>query len=138
MAAVFLYNIREREKLVKLKLICYRLGVDCREVAPEDFRHPVGFLVGLEGYTPAEATDEEPFAEEMLLMRDLRGSELNGLLDAMRQARVPVALKAVVTEHNAAWSSSRLHRELQAEHAALQRSSTHSPAQRSLYRKKKK
>ena len=39
--------------------------------------------------------------------------------DYLRQNRCTVALKAVLTQTNAGWSSQRLHRELAAEHEAM-------------------
>ena len=42
MPQVLLYNITDPEKLLKIKLILYRLGVACREVAPEEYAHPLG------------------------------------------------------------------------------------------------
>ena len=117
MAMVLLYNLRDTDKRMKLKLCLYRLGLKCLDVAPEDFGHPLGYLLGLNGYGPSGAG--EGFEDEMLVMHGLSQAQFSALLDALRQQRVPVALKAVVTETNAAWSSSRLHRELAAEHAAM-------------------
>ena len=117
MATVLLYNLRDTDKRMKLKLCLYRLGLKCLDVAPEDFGHPVGYLLGLKGYGPGKT--EESFEDEMLVMHDLSRQQFSALLDKLRQEHVPVALKAVVTETNAAWSSSRLHRELAAEHAAM-------------------
>lgn len=117
MAMVLLYNLRDTDKRMKLKLCLYRQGLRCLDVAPEDFGHPVGYLLGLAGYGPGEA--DEGFEDEMLVMHDLSRGQFSALLDALRQEHVPVALKAVVTETNAAWSSSRLRRELAAEHAAM-------------------
>ena len=45
---------------------------------------------------------------------------LNNFAKALQQGQ-KTALKAVVTDTNVAWSSERLHRELAAEHAAMQR-----------------
>ena len=119
MATVLLYNIGNTEKRMKIKLCLHRLGLRCRDVMPEDFGHPLGWLLGLEGYSPG--TEGECFEEEMLVMHGLSREQFGALLDALRRGGVPVALKAVVTETNAAWSSSRLHRELEAEHRAMQK-----------------
>ena len=117
MGKVLLYNITDTEKRMGVKLCLFRLGLSCEDVAPEDFGHPLGYLLGLPGYAPAEA--QESFTEEMMVLYDLPSSLFHSLLDSLRTARVPIALKAVVTEHNVAWSSARLHRELAAEHAAV-------------------
>lgn len=116
---VLLYNLKDPEKRMGVKLCLYRLGIPCRDVPPEDFGHPLGYLLEQPGFAPAAA--EESFEDEMLVLCGLPSALFSALLDALRAARVPVALKAVVTEHNIAWSSARLHRELAAEHAAMSR-----------------
>ena len=61
-----------------------------------------------------------PFTEEMIVMQDLTSRQFHGFLDGLKAAGIRVPLKAVVTEHNAGWSSGRLCRELKAEHEAMQ------------------
>ena len=120
MTGVLLYNLN-REKLLKIKFILFKLGLGAREVSPAEFEHPVGYLAGLEGFEPAEAGSEEAFTGEMLVMCGLSSPQFSAFLNALRQNRCTVALKAVLTETNAAWDSLRLHRELAAEHEALQK-----------------
>ena len=117
MAKVLLYNFTQSERRMKIKFCLHRLGIGCVDVAPEEQGHPLGLLLGLDGFEPGEAPD--PFTEEMLVMYALSREQFSSLLDALRRSGVPVALKAVVTETNITWSSERLHRELAAEHAAM-------------------
>ena len=117
MAKVLLYNFTDSERRMKVKLCLHRLGIGCVDVAPEEQGQPLGLLLGLSGFAPAEAA--APFAEEMLVMHALSAAQFSGLLDALRRSRVSVPLKAVVTDTNIAWSSEQLHRELAAEHAAM-------------------
>ena len=118
MKGVLLYNI-SADKLKRIRVILLRLGLQGRVIRPEEFSLPVGQLAGIEGLSPAEAAleaAEETFREEMLVMCDLPSPVFSAFL---RQNRCPVALKAVLTETNAGWSSVRLHRELAAEHEAM-------------------
>ena len=117
MALVLLYNIPD-EKRQKIGFAAWKLGITVRSVAPEDFSHPIGWLLGLEGFSSAEAA-AEGFSEEMLVMHQLSSPQFSGFLDGLRRSRVPVALKAVATEHNVNWSSAALCRELQKEHEAM-------------------
>lgn len=123
MKGVLLYNL-SREKLSKIRVILLRLGLQCRVVLPEEYALPVGILAGLEELSPAETVqeaDDETFRGEMLVMCGLPSAQFSAFLNALRQNRCTVPLKAVLTETNAAWSSLRLHRELQLEHEALQK-----------------
>ena len=119
MALVLLYNISD-EKRQKIGFAAWKLGIQVRSVAPEDFSHPVGYLLGLEGFSPADAAGDA-FGEEMLVMHQLSSPQFSAFLDALRRNRVPVALKAVATEHNVSWSSAALCRELRQEHEAMTR-----------------
>ena len=121
MKGVLLYNI-SAEKLKKIRVILLRLGLTGRVVRTEEFALPVGQLAGLDGLSPAETAQEdagEAFREEMLVMCDLPSAVFSAFLNALRQNRCTVALKAVLTQTNAGWSSVRLHRELAAEHEAM-------------------
>lgn len=121
MKGVLLYNI-SADKLKKIRVILLRLGLQGRLVMEDEFALPVGHLAGIEGLSPAESAQEgseETFREEMLVMCDLPSPVFSAFLNALRQNRCPVALKAVLTQTNAGWSSVRLHRELAAEHEAM-------------------
>ena len=115
MTRILLYNIKG-EKEMKIRLAAYRLGLTCVSVAPSDFGRPLGLLLGLPGYAPGGEAAED-FPDEMLVMEELSSE----LLDAMRAMGVSVALKAVVTESNRAWSAAALCAELKKEHEAMRR-----------------
>ena len=129
MARVFLYNINDEEKRVKIQLAALRCGMKCVIVPPADFSLPVGALLGEPGYGPA-AEPGEGFADELLLMEEMDGA----FLDLLRQSRATVALKAVVTEQNKTWTSEALCRELRREHEAMQRFAGKKP----VHKKKRK
>lgn len=142
MALVLLYGLAGKEKLNKIRFLLFKLGIDAREVSPAELDAPLGALAGLPGScldaAQAEGTSEAPADDpigEMLVMCGLSSVQFHALLDGLRQERVPVALKAVLTETNAAWSSRRLHRELLAEHAALARARPKDAAKKSAHKK---
>ena len=118
MPVVLLYNLSDAEKAARIRFVLFKLGLPWREVRLEEFSLPVGRLAGLE-LDGEEEEAAEPFTGEMLVLCDLSRPQFGALLDQLRQARAPVALKAVLTEHNALWSSHRLYRELSAEHEAM-------------------
>ena len=122
MKGVLLYQL-SREKLLKIKVILLRLGLAAREVRPEEYGLPLGVLAGVDGFEPDGTAETEgtPFTGEMLVMCGLSSMQFSSFLNALRENRCSVPLKAVLTETNAGWSSNRLHRELAAEHAALQK-----------------
>ena len=119
MAKVLVYNVTDPQKLLTIRLALARLGAAVREVGPGELTHPIGYLLGYPGFAPGLPGTVEPFREELLLMDGLRGQSLSRFLDELRAHDASVALKAVVTEHNANRSSLRLYRELKQEHELM-------------------
>ena len=119
MARVLLYNVADESRRKTISALLFRLKIPVRVILPEEQEHPLGYLLGLDGYGPGEKDPEPPFSEEMLIMYDLAPRQFNGLLDGMKQAHLFIPLKAVVTAHNVAWSSRQLKRELEAEHRTM-------------------
>ena len=57
---------------------------------------------------------------EMLVMAHFRPGLLEGMLQGWRAAHIPpVALKAMLTDTNAAWTATALYAEIAREHAAM-------------------
>lgn len=139
MACVLLYNIG-KEKLSKIKFLLFKLGLSVREVQREEYGLPIGTLAGLEDCSDAapvgtEDRSAEAFSGEMLVMCGLSSAQFSAFLNALRQNRCGVALKAMLTETNARWSSVELHRELRREHEALQKARPADAAKKSAHRK---
>ena len=120
MSKVLLYNI-QGDKLAKIRRAAGLLGLELIGVPPEAFGHPIGFVLGYEGFTPSEQTED--FTDEMLVMETL----CSPLLDYLRKNGAGVALKAVVTEQNSAWSGAALCRELRREHEAMRACASKKP-----------
>ena len=118
MACALLYNFKDAARLQKVRFALFKFGVSGRVVAPEELSQTIGYLCDLEGFSPVEETVEGGFSDEML-----------------RRSRVVVALKAVVTEDNAAWSSLQLHDELRQEHEAMKGTRPKDAEKRSAHRK---
>lgn len=135
MASALLYNFKDASRLQKIRFALFKLGINGRVVAPEELSHPIGYLCGLEGFSPAEKTAECGFSDEMLVLCGLSGPQLDALLSSLRRSRVVIALKAVITEDNAAWSSLKLHDELRREHEAMKGTRPKDAEKRSAHRK---
>ena len=135
MACALLYNFKDAARLQKVRFALFKLGIAGCIVDAADFGQPVGYLCDLEGFSPVEETVEGGFSDEMLVLCGLSGPQLDALLSSLRRSRVVVALKAVVTENNAAWSSLQLHDELRQEHEAMKGTRPKDAEKRSAHRK---
>ena len=119
MNAMLLAYALPEEKLARLRFLCLRLGVKVVAVPEAEYAQPLGALCGLlpRAENPAEA--EAP--GEMLVMAHFNTQQANRLLASMKQARLPVRLKAVVTPTNMHWNAAELCAELAKEREAVAR-----------------
>lgn len=121
MVNLLLYNIAAPEKLRKIQTLAIRLGFRTRVVRQEEFALPIGALVELPGAEALESGDGTPFLDEMLVLYGVSAQAFQAFLSGLRTQKTPVALKAMTTEHNLSWSSSKLHGELAAEHENMKK-----------------
>lgn len=94
------------------------LHITARAIAATDLAQPVGLLAGLGGKAGRAFTGTPPKAE-LLLLAHFSDTQLNELLNALRAEKITIALKAVVTKHNRAWTLPDLIAELEREKVAL-------------------
>ena len=114
---ILTFNLNE-SRLAKLRFLCMKLGVLVKDVPAADFDQPIGALCGLS--EPAEATPAEPFADEMIVFCHMDNAVVNRFLQTAKQMHfAPVALKAILTPTNAAWTPVQLCEELKQEREAV-------------------
>ena len=118
MAKVLLFNISD-PKAIKIKNLCRKLYFESEQIEKDRFGETLGRLLGQSDDTGS--SDGEDFDEEMLYLADIDGGMLNIFLAQLRRQKTPVALKAVKTDTNAAFSVYELYRELSAERNAIAR-----------------
>lgn len=121
---VLLYNL-DTPKGAKIRRMCLPLKIRTRLVPKEAYGLTLSALA--EGAQPA-GTGED-FDDELLLMINFTGGQLNAFLEGFRRNHIPpVALKAVLTETNRDWTSAALRTELIREREAVQRGESAHPA----------
>ena len=114
---ILTFNLSET-RLSKLRFLCMKLGLAVKPIPAEDCCQPIGALCGLSA--PVEAAPAENFAEEMLIFCHMDNAQVNRFLQTAKQMRfAPVALKAILTPTNAAWTPAQLCAELKDERAAV-------------------
>ena len=118
MAQVLLFHVDDK-KSQEIYRVAEPLGLPCLRIPESDSGKTLAVLTGREPdravFAPAS-----PLSREMLVMDDLNPIQFRLFLDSLRLRRISVLLKAVVTEHNLPWTAAELHRELLAEHTAIQ------------------
>lgn len=113
---ILTFNLTEG-RLSKLRFLCMKLGCAVKPVPEADWGQPLSALCGLSARD--ENAPSAHFDGEMLVFCHM-DSAVDRFLQTAKQLRFqPVALKAILTPTNAAWSPVRLHAELTAERAAI-------------------
>ena len=119
---ILTFNLSDA-RLSKLRFLCMKLGLTVKPVPAEDCCQPISALCGLSN--PADAAPAEAFSEEMLVFCHMDNAAVNRFLQTAKQMRfAPVALKAILTPTNAAWTPAQLCAELRDERAAVMQGTT--------------
>ena len=119
---ILTFNLTDA-RLSKLRFLCMKLGLAVKPVPAEDCCQPISALCGLSD--PADAAPAESFSEEMLVFCHMDNAAVNRFLQTAKQMRfAPVALKAILTPTNAAWTPAQLCAELKDERAAVMQGTT--------------
>lgn len=118
---VLLYNL-QNSKGAKIKMICHKLNIGFKSVEKSEYSLKISDL--LNHQEPEETLENNDFSDEMLLLAHFNNQLLNTFLKNLQSSKVPVALKAVLTEHNSQFTSIELHNEISEEHKALKEGRT--------------
>ncbi len=136
---VLYYTPSNTPNVAKLKGVLVRMGVRIKNISSEQMGQTIGYLAGIPGFEASEACAAEstvgdsstgsgvgasssasPIPCEVLVMHNFTSRRIDELLLNLRRAGVPrIALKAVVTEHNSAWTFYHLYEEIRKEHEAM-------------------
>ena len=122
METLVYYAAGNEEKEKRMERLAKKLGAGFRAVYPIQTGQQVGFLAGLSGYAEKKLSLLElppRIEEEMLILNGFAGKKLDALLAALREEKLTVPLKAVVTEHNVSWTLAALYAEIVEERAEM-------------------
>lgn len=141
---VLYYSPNKDAKTRKVKSVLVRLGIRIKNITEEQFGEQVGTLAGLmefvgkrskeasqpeltekqqDGIGKNELSDAETLVipEEVLVLCNFSEAGLDRLLRELRKSSASVALKAILTETNCAWSFYELYQEVRREHESMSR-----------------
>ncbi len=124
---VLYYSPNKDAKTRKVKSVLVRLGIRIKNISEEQFGERVGTLAGVSVFDTeqlSEYNDENynrKIPEEVLVLCNFTEAGLDRLLRELRKSNASVALKAVLTETNCAWSFYELYQEVRMEHESMSR-----------------
>ncbi len=118
---VLLFNFNDRERSIKTTAALMPLGLRIIKIKKEDYLQPIGYLAGKEDIEPRdEIYTGEELDDEMLVMVNLSGKQIDGLIMGLKKTGVGrINYKAVLTETNQHWTTRELYDELKEEHEMI-------------------
>ena len=104
----------------ELKSLAAALGHQVKMVSSSNYGEPLGYVAGITGFKKTNAKDTgEKIGSEMLIFCGLDSEAMDALLAALKERKLRIPLKAVVTPYNIQCSSRMLYEELKKEHESM-------------------
>lgn len=116
---VYLYHIGlNSQRGQEITQALGEISVQVKEIKEEQLGETLGYCLGLPGFSKNDSPlAEEGFDQEVLVMKGFTRQSMDRMLKQFQRKGVPpVALKAVLTEHNSKWRCIDFFRELEREH----------------------
>ena len=89
-------------------------------VSSSNYGDPLGYVAGITGFKKSGTRDTEgKLGSEMLVFCGLDREAMDLLLAGLRERKLQIPLKAVITPHNIQWTSRMLYQELKKEHETM-------------------
>jgi hypothetical protein len=118
---ILCYNLN-KERKTQVEELAKALEIDVKHVENQDFSAPLGALCGVLENTKSEKSSEKSFEDEMMVLCFFEDDKFRAFLSSFKKNNIkPVALKAVLTPHNAVWNGIELHKNLFEEHMYFMR-----------------
>ena len=120
MGKILLFGLK-KEKNRAVAAVAQKIGADVTVVEYKDYGQKIGALAGISGFPRERKPYEGPdFATEMMVFSGMIPRQVDAFLAEYKATGVQsVALKAIVTPLNVAWTADALFRELMKEHIQL-------------------
>lgn len=118
---ILLYNIKDKKRAMDIGRVLMPLKIRIKNISPDEFAYPIGYLLGLEGYEASDTPAEDCFFEdEMMIMAGFTSYDIDQVIRGFHKRRIKgIPLKAIVTPHNQEWTSYKLYGDLKKEHEKM-------------------
>lgn len=120
---LIIYNIDNQDKEKQIISLCRQLGYNTRKIKKTDVDSSIGAIAGIKIPNTMQKRDKVHAGyklPEVIIFCGVSDRELDIFLAEYKKAEIqPVALKAVMTQHNITWSIYELVQELQRERIAM-------------------
>ncbi|MCI6466613.1 MAG: DUF3783 domain-containing protein [Faecalicatena sp.] len=118
---ILLFNVPDKETLLKIEMALFPLHVRLKKVALEDYNQPLGVLAGVKDAVRTEGNwTGDDLSDTMFVFAFFDDNRLNMALAALRKSGAgPFPYKAVLTPTNQFWTAHECFEEIRQEHEAM-------------------
>lgn len=120
---ILLFNVPDKEKLLKMEMALYPLHIRLKLVSQEDYNQSLGTLAGITkaaGAGEVSAYDGAPLPGTMIVFAFFDDNKLNQALAALKKCGAgPFPYKAVLTPTNQLWTAPECFAEIKREHEQM-------------------
>lgn len=118
---ILLFNIPDKDSLLKLEMALFPLHVRLKKVKTEEYHQPLGVLAGIKDAVPLEGSyTGDNLPDTMIVFAFFEDNRLNQALSALKKCPAgPFPYKAVLTPTNQFWTAHECFNEIKQEHEAM-------------------
>lgn len=121
------FDPEQGERAHRCKRVLLIMGIRIKSVEASQMGQTVGYLLGRKTFAATEGQAPKAPDEPILLLDGLNNQRMDILLRKLRENKVSIPLKAVVTAQNIGWTFSALAHELCEERHAIATAGTAHP-----------
>lgn len=117
---ILLYGFKDDDRLAEIKKSASNLGIDIKELDESDLEKPIGELMDLGSFDPSQVYEGQEVDTEFILFSDFDRAVLQKFVLDLRDKKINVPHKSVLTEHNKTWQLGYLVDHIMEEHQVMQ------------------
>lgn len=117
---VLLYHLgEETETGVKLRALLRQMELPFRTLEEEETGCALGYVAKINGFQEGAPAPQQPPKSELMLMKGFTEKALDALLLGMKQQKIEIYNKAILTQTNVKWTVAELMEALEEEHQTM-------------------
>lgn len=117
---VLLYHLgEETETGAKLRALLRQMELPFRTLEEEETGCALGYVAKINGFQESAPAPQQPPKSELMLMKGFTEKALDALLLGMKQQKIEIYNKAILTQTNVKWTVAELMEALEEEHQTM-------------------
>lgn len=117
---ILLYGFKDDDRLAEIKKSAADLEIDIKKIDESDLKKTIGELMDLGNFEASQVYEGQEVDTEFILFSDFDREVLQKFVLDLRDKKISVPHKSVLTEHNKTWQLGYLVDHIMEEHQVMQ------------------